>query len=119
MSLTISVCVGIIGGVAITRLSFIRTGLGSVLSPSGDEEGVSDQESLLSPLSVGSSIGGSREDLGEDELSSSPANTDGETDYIEEDLPPSCPAHVQALTIPPPKHTSGSSSSRAKKVCCV
>lgn len=89
--------------------------LGSVLSPSGDEEGVSDQESLLSPLSVGSSIGGSREDLGEDEFSSSPANTDGETDYIDEDLPPSCPAHVQALTIPPPKHTSGSSSARAKK----
>ena len=98
----------------------LSTGLGSVLSPSGDEEGVSDQESLLSPLSVGSSIGGSREDLGEDEFSSSPANTDGETDYIDEDLPPSCPAHVQVLTIPPPKHTGGSSSARAKKVCaCV
>lgn len=88
-------------------VSVVYTGVGSLLSPSGDEESVSDQESPLSPLSH-SSIGSSREDMGlleEDTLSSSPPHTDdGETDYIDPDFPTSpsrFPTNVpQALAIP-------------------
>ena len=80
-------------------------GTGSLLSPSGDEDCISDQESLLSPLSH-SSIGSSREDMGlleEDTVSSSPPPTDD--DYIEPDFPPSASnspniAVHQALAIP-------------------
>ncbi|XP_019851731.1 PREDICTED: inositol-trisphosphate 3-kinase A-like isoform X2 [Amphimedon queenslandica] len=89
--------------------------VGSLLSPSGDEEScISDQESPLSPLSNASSITGSREfvcHLEDDTLSSSPPVTDGD-DFIETDYP-SSPSHYspptpqQVLTIPtkekPPK----------------
>ena len=93
----------------------LSTGVGSLLSPSGDEEScISDQESPLSPLSNASSITGSREfvcHLEDDTLSSSPPVTDGD-DFIETDYP-SSPSHYsppvpqQVLTIPtkekPPK----------------
>ena len=96
-------------------LSLSLPGVGSLLSPSGDEDGISDQESPLSPLSAASSIGGSAEDVSNpEEEFSSPQGTDGETDYIEEDCPPSSPMHepsAQALAIPPLRLPSSASSS--------
>ena len=105
-------------------------GVGSLLSPSGDEDGISDHESPLSPLSAASSLIGSAEDISnpEDEFSS-PQGTDGETDYIEEDCPPVGPLHepqAQALAIPAFKpnsspstsSSSSSSSSKRKNLVC-
>lgn len=95
-------------------------GIGSLLSPSGDEDCISDQDSPLSPLSNSSSIGGSHEFMGpfeDDTLSSSPPGTDGD-DFIETDFAPSSPSHYsppviqQALTIP----SSGRALKQKKKV---
>ena len=97
-------------------LSF-SLGFGSVLSPSGDEEGsISDQESIRSPLSLNSSCKGSRDGINtfdDDTLSSSPAPTDGETDYIEEDLPsPSHDINKGMLSLPPPRVSSTASKKK-------
>ena len=90
-----------------------------MLSPSGDEDGsYSDQDSLRSPLS---SIGGSHDGintLDDDTFSSSPTPTDGETDYIDVDLPsPSHELHKpHVLCIPPPKTTSTTTKENRQKV---
>lgn len=96
------------------------------MSPSGDEDLLSDQESPLSPLSNASSINGSHENVTmfeDDTLSSSPPVTDGETDYIDADFPPSSPSHYpsmqHALTIPTPSGGGKEKTSpqQKKKVC--
>ena len=97
------------------------------MSPSGDEDLLSDQESPLSPLSNASSINGSRENVTmfEDDTlsSSSPPGTDGETDYIDADFPPSSPSHYpsmqHALTIPTPAGggKEKTTTQQKKKVC--
>ena len=92
----------------------LSLGFGSILSPSGDEDGsMSDQES---PLSLSSSCKGSRDGINtfdEDTMSSSPAPTDGETDFIEEDLPsPSHDVNKGMLSLPPPRVSSTASKKK-------
>ncbi len=96
-------------------------GFGSILSPSGDEDGsISDQELLRSPLSLGS-CKGSRDGINtfdDDTLSSSPAPTDGETDYIDVDVDLSSPTHEHnkgMLSLPPPRVSSTTNKEAHKK----
>lgn len=108
----------------------LSPGIGSLLSPSGDEECISDQESPLSPLSNASSIGGSHEFMGpfdDDTMSSSPPGTDGD-DFIETDFTPSSPSHYsptavkQVLAIPTPNSNAPKGGAKIKKkvmIVCV
>ena len=98
----------------------ITLGFGSVLSPSGDEEGsTSDQESLRSPLSCK----GSHDyinNFDDDTLSSSPAPTDGETDFIDVDLPsPSHENNKGMLSLPPPRVPSTTTKEGQKKKVAI
>lgn len=83
-------------------------------TPSGDDDGsISDQDSLRSPMSLGG-----LNTFEDDTQSSSPAPTDGETDYIEVDLP--SPSHDPnkklMLSLPPSRFTNKEKDSQKKKV---
>ena len=101
--------------------TFLCVGFGSILSPSGDEDGsISDQELLRSPFSLGSCKGSSDgiNTFDDDTLSSSPAPTDGETDYIDVDVDLSSPTHEHnkgMLSLPPPRVSSTTNKEAHKK----
>ena len=80
---------------------------------------MSDQDSLRSPLSANSSVGGSRDGINSfdyDTMSSSPAPTDGEADYIDVDLPsPSHDNNKGMLSLPPPRVASTTTKENYKR----